>query len=62
MATLEIRNEPGRKVWIWHCESVEDQNKAVEQAEDQVGDGWIIIGEDMGELVVILYDYDYYPQ
>ena len=63
MATLEIRKETGRRVWTWHCENATDQQKALERAEDQVGDGWIVItkpGE--GELLVVLYDYDYYPE
>lgn len=63
MATLEIKNEKDRKVWTWHCENAEDQQKALESAEDYVGDGWIEIGEtEQGELVVVLYDYDYYPE
>lgn len=63
MATLEIKNEPGRKVWVWHCEDSEDQKKALEKAEDTVGDGWIEFGTTTDdELVVVLYDYDYYPE
>lgn len=59
MATLEMKNEKDRTVWTWHCEDSADQQKALEQAEDMVGDGWIEFGTTTNdELVVVLYDYD----